>query len=291
MVLAMASVWRRFQTGRWWWRLPAKGLIVAVTVFLVSFPNPVLFGRHVQRWRHPDQLIDPDAPELAAMRAELEPKLAEVAHGQPALKVVERYVYQKVPYAHDWETWGAADFIPTVGEALAMGREDCDGRAVVSASLLRSLGYNARLVTDFTHVWVKTDRGEAMHPGPMKKAVESRDDGLAIDWGQLANLPRSLSYGCAVFPLGRELIVLVVIVLMSIRPGMSGGRWFAATAMLVGGLLGVRYAARNPWEPVLWGQWLGWGMMLVGLVMMAMRAKPQPSHSFVQNESMVEQDA
>lgn len=264
------DAWWKFQAWRWWWRLPVKGVIVGLTVFFVAFPNPVLFGRHVQRWRNPDALIEPDAPELAEMRRELEPMLAGIEYGKPALKVVEKYVYKKVPYAFDWDAWGVADYIPTVAEAVEQGREDCDGRAVVSASLLRGLGYQASLVTDFAHVWVKTDRGEVMGRGPMKKAVESRDGGIWINWSQLVNVPRSVSYGCAVFPLGRELIVLLVVAVLAIKRGTVVGLWLLAVGMLVGGLLVVRWAGANPWKPLFGWQWGGWGVMLIGMLVLLM---------------------
>ncbi len=264
----MSNFWRRFQSKRWWWRVPAKAVILGLTVFFVSFPNPMLFARHVQRWRNPDALIDPDAPALADMRRALIPMLEGVAFGRPALKVVERYVYDRVPYAYDWDTWGVADYIPTAEEAIEAGREDCDGRAVVSASLLRSLGYEATLVTDFTHVWVKTDHGEVMQPGPMKKAIESNDQGITINWSQLINLPRSLSYGCAVFPFGRELIVLIVLALLAVRPGMNVWRWTTAFAIMVGGLLVVRWAGRNAWHPSYLGQWTGWVAMVFGMLVL-----------------------
>ena len=267
----MPRFWVRFQNGRWWWRVPLKGALLGLAVFAVCFPYPSLFLRHAQRWRDPAALIEPEAVGLVPLVNELRTRLEGMERGPDALKVVEALVYEKIPYAWDWETWGVVDYIPRVEEALAAGQEDCDGRAVVAASLLRKLGYQADLVTDMTHVWVKTDSGETMSPGRMKKFVESIDGGVHVNWSALLNLPRSTAFGLAVFPLGRELVVLGVLCLLSVMPGMGWRVWGVGLLLMLDGVVILRWAGADPWRSNVVGQWLaianaalGAGLLYVG---------------------------
>ena len=265
----MRNLWIRFQDGRWWWRQPLKAVVLGLTVFAVCYPYPLLFARNVARWRNPNALIDPNAPELRPWIEELRPQLEGLEAGPEALKIVEQFVYQKVKYDWDWNTWGVVDYIPTVAEVFSAGTEDCDGRAVVSASLLRNFGYKADLVSDMTHVWVKTDHGETMSPGRMKKFVEATDQGVRYNWDALGNLPRSLAYGLAVFPLSRELIVVAVLWLLGYRPGMSWRVTLVCLMLMLDGLLIVRYACHDPWrDPQLLGQWFGFANIVAGVVIL-----------------------
>ena len=55
----------------------------------------------------------------------------DISEPHALVRGVEKFVYGHVPYAWDWDTWGVADYLPSVAEVRRMGREDCDGRAVV----------------------------------------------------------------------------------------------------------------------------------------------------------------
>jgi hypothetical protein len=266
--------WRRLHDLRWPARLPVKCALLGVTVVLVTFPYPHLLVRDVQRWRNPDALIDPRAKELGPMLDELRERLGPSSSPPVVLKEVERLVYEKVAYAWDWEVWGVADYLPTVQEATEQGREDCDGQAVVAASLLRNLGYQAEIVSDFAHVWVKTDQGEIMHPGKAK-SLEATEAGVRVHWRTLMNLPRALAYSVAVFPLGRELIVTAVFWALLLRPGTPKKISVYGGALLVVGLLVVRHGGQNWMKPVPWMQWLGlllWAATVVMLWYDARRA-------------------
>jgi len=216
---------------RWYWRLPVKWVFFGVVVLFVCFPYPSRLVDHVKHWRDPNALIEPNAAILQPLVDELRLRLTDDPSPREALQRVERFVYEKIPYAWDWDTWGTADYLPTLTEALEMGREDCDGRAVVAASLLQNLGFNAQIVTDFSHVWVKTDKGETMGPGK-RKALVATDDGLQIRWSALAELPKGLAYGTAVFPLGREIIIVVVLWFLLIPPRGQNVRIVVGLAFL-----------------------------------------------------------
>jgi hypothetical protein len=180
------------------------------------------------------------------------------------LGIVESYVYRKIPYKWDWETWGMADYLPTVTEAIEMGYEDCDGRAVVAASILTHFGYDAKIVTDFTHVWVKTEHGEAMGPGK-KKAVVATETGLEVRMDALAQLPRALAYGIAVFPWERELILILVAWLLMLR--CNGGAYCNGVALgsLLIGWLFLRAGSVDHRSPVLWLQLIGLASSAAGV--------------------------
>jgi len=251
-------MWERFDNLRWYLRWPVKWALLGASVFLVSFPNPLLFVRHVEHWRDPNAMIEPHLPALQPWVDEVRGRLKPEMPPPKALRAVQKFVYQKVPYKFDWETWGSADYLPTLPEVLKMGAEDCDGRAVVAASILQNLGYRAELVTDFAHVWVKTDKGETMSPRKRRSVVATKK-GLEVHWRTLTQtLPRALGQGISAFPLGRELIVLAVLWLVLLRPGVSWPLRLLCLAVLLEGLLFMQASGGR----ALWAQW--WGVLHLG---------------------------
>lgn len=261
----------------WYTRLPIKWAILGITIFLICFPYPNLFVRHLRHWRNPNALIEPDAPALQPWVEELRRELPADLPPREALQRVERFVYEKVPYDWDWNTWGLSDYLPTVTELIEMGREDCDGRAVVAASLLHNLGFKAQIVTDFAHVWVKTDQGELMGPG-RRKAVVATDRGLQFHWRALAGLPQATVYGIAVFPLVRELVVLFIAWGLLLRANAGIARSLLALVLLCTGLLLLRKGASEYLKPVQWMQIVGAIAMAtaVGVMLLYKRRWAQP---------------
>jgi hypothetical protein len=251
----------------WYARLPCKWLIFGAAVFVVCFPYPRLTYRHFSHWQDPNALVEPNAPALMPWAAELRASLPTDLPAKETLRHVERFVYDKVPYEWDWNTWGLSDYLPTASEVVAAGKEDCDGRAVVAASLLAGLGFQARIVTDFAHVWVQTDHGETMGPGA-KKAVVATPEGMKLQWRGLTELPRAIAYGLAVFPWPRQAFVLVITwwLFMSSRFGwVRGGLAFAG---LMAGFFLLRAGGQNYYRPVPWAQWLGAATMAASLAML-----------------------
>jgi hypothetical protein len=258
----------------WYVRWPCKWAAFAIVYFIVCFPYPSLFIRHVRHWSNPNALIEPDAPALQPWVQELRTMPAE-SDPRAVLKRVQQFVYNHVPYDWDWNTWGLVDYMPTVTEVVEQGREDCDGRAVIAASLLRNLGYNARLVTDFAHVWVATDYGETMGPGKTK-TVEVTDKGMKFQWGGLVELPRATAYGVAVFPPERELI-LVAAAWVLLLGGAGYARSAAALLLLVGGLFLMRHGGHDYRKPLLWAELAGLASLVVAFVLMFLRTRHRGS--------------
>lgn len=257
---------------RWYARLPVKWAVLGLTLLIVCFPYPSRLFRHLQHWRDPNALIEPDAPAIEPLVAELRLRLTDDLPPAQTLRQVERFVYEKIPYEWDWNTWGIADYLPTVAEVFEKGKEDCDGRAVVAASLLRRLGFEVELVTDFAHMWVKTDQGETMAPG-RREAIIATEEGLRLQASALAELPRAVAYGIAVFPLGRELIVLFMMWLLLLRSHGGAACSLGGLALLLAGLFLLRAGGADYRHPTSWIQWSGVAGIGVGLIWLLRRAR------------------
>jgi len=233
----------------------------------------------MQHWSDPNALIQPDAPALAPLAADLRAQISPNSQPGQVLSQVEKFVYKKVPYEWDWNTWGMADYLPSVDEVLDMGREDCDGRAVVAASLLKNLGYDARLVTDFAHVWVWTPFGETMGPGKTR-TVEVTDKGMRFNARGLLQIPHITSYGIAVFPVERELVLLAVFWLLLLGR-VKVIRAFVALGVLTCGLFAVRYGAINYRGPQPLFEWAGWALLVLGVIFLLIRMKRSEGPEFM----------
>ena len=272
--LGNSATGRRPRLVRWYVRVPVKLFVFAVVTFFVLFPFPGQFARHLSRLCNLDAVVDPDAPQLAEWEEELrswatsyralwETSFPEEARtlsdgDVPRVDEVQRrvqdMVLERVRYAWDWDTWGSADYIPTVAEMFAKAaddasgelQEDCDGRAVIAASLMRRMGYKADLVTDLRHVWVKTPQGEWMGPGKAK-AMVSTPKGTRLDWtAALGNVPMSISYGISVFPLARELVILAAAYVLLLHTRTHWRTALLAAVLLVQGLLFMRCGVFSP---------------------------------------------
>jgi hypothetical protein len=199
------------------------------------------------------------------------------------LGVVQQVVYERIPYAWDWDTWGVMDYLPTVRETLALGCEDCDGRAVVAASLLRRLGHQAWLVSDFTHTWVETTEGETMSPGRAAKALVARPGAAtSVAWdGQLVkNYARAVSYGIGVFPLGRLVIIATALCLVALQPRSSIGRRVTGCLLLIAALAALRYAGQKFEAPGMSNAYwtaAGAACAVVGLALLVFRGAAPPA--------------
>jgi hypothetical protein len=254
-------------------RIPLKTILLALTALLVCFPYPALLLRHIERLRDPNALIDPEAEGIREMVDEIRPRLTADMPPAQALKEVERYVYRRVPYAWDWDNWGMADYLPTVEEVLERGREDCDGQAVVGASILRALGYSTELVTDFTHVWVKTDQGETMSPR-RHKAVVATEHGVRVDYAAaLRETLPAIAYGISVFPAVRELIILAVLWYVMLRRRVSRTWALMGLVLLLDGWMLLRLGGRSSAESKVPALCFAAANVVAGLVLLRIRRR------------------
>ena len=137
----------------------ATAALLALWTLLVLYPNPLLLARSItQSWT---PVIDP-----AAVRA-----LAATLPDDPA--AIEQAVLTRiVPYAVPWDVYGVPWYYPTPAEVLAAGRSDCEGRAVVLASLLAAKGIPFSFSASFDHIWID-------YPGKHPNASENPAVALA----------------------------------------------------------------------------------------------------------------
>lgn len=298
-------------------RIAIKWLIFAIVLLLVQFPNPAYLVRHVRHWSNPEALIQPDSPEIAGLerlfRAQLNagpasapmlavsaPASAEAAGAAPGTLAddrliaaeVERFVLDTVQYEWDWNLWGASDYLPTIAEIFAKARatpggrlrEDCDGRALLAAALLRRLGHPAELVTDFGHVWVRTRADgkplDLMGPGRSASVVASTTGvRVTVGWQALRNISVAAAYGLAVFPWLREFVVYVTLMALLAHPRMSRRAAATGAALAFAGWHLMR-APIDYYAPALGHFWLGVVYVLAGCgvqMLAARRARVAPS--------------
>lgn len=233
-------------------RWPGKLLAFGFLTLLVLFPKLWLIPTTIQRVSNLEALLDPAHPDLAPLETEVVAQLAGRFDSVAVLPVVQEVVNQRIRYEWDWDNYGVMEFLPTTAEALARGREDCDGRAIVAASLLRRLGYEAWLVSDLLHMWVETPEGETMSPSVGAKTVVAgrtgqEDEGTetTLSLGMLLNLARGTAFGISVFPLPREIILLLGICVLAVHPRSSIRRRFFGCVLLAAALALLRYGGRD----------------------------------------------
>ncbi len=253
-------------------RWPLKLAFLAAVIVFTLYPDPRLLVRHVRHWSDVNSMIEPEEPAILPLVAEVNRRLAgepEAWNNPPrVLKMVQDVVCTAIPYAWDWENWGCMDYLPTAAEVIRRGEEDCDGRAVVAASVLRKLGYESSLITDGSHVWVRTSVGETMSPvitSSGRTLVTTSSSGkasfdplalvgvkaLLVDW------PKNFAYGAAVFPLARMAIIAAAVLFCLFPP--KPAVWKASAALLAAAcaLFTWRTLCSDPWNNSLGGAWAG----------------------------------
>lgn len=257
----MRRTWHKLQTAPVWYRWPIKWLVFGTVTFLVLYPRPSLFLRNIRNISQLDSLPDEQTPALAPLILELEAYLAENDAAslppQELLWYVEVFVRNRIPYAFDWEQWGVVDYVPTLSEVIEAGREDCDGRAILAAALLRHRGFEAVLVGDPRHMWVETPVGQAM--GALGEPTMTADsEGTHIQWRSMIRIG-PLAVGCHLFPLGRELTIVAAFWLVMIGSRCGWRRALVALLLLVQGLVVLRLAGGDLQNPSESGAW--WGLL------------------------------
>lgn len=284
-------LWLKLHDRPWWWRALIKTAFVVAVTFLVLYPYPGRFLRQIHNLRHLDTLANPDDPAIAKLSARFDAYLArqrvvaKAAHAPTArthpagvpLEAIQQFVEKVVPYACDWQSWGVVDYTPSADEVLARGQEDCDGRAVVAAALLRYRGIDARLVGDFRHMWVWTPLGETMTPLGAP-AFEIHDDHVRIDWEKVLT-PGPLVFGIAVFPFARELIILGAIWLVLLRPGLPGWRGGLGFALMIEALVVLRVAGVDPLRPHPFGMIWAFAHVVLAVAVMIWPGRRLPTRT------------
>lgn len=268
------KLWYRLHRWHPALRWPLKLFAFLLVTALVLYPKVWLLPTWVSRLADMNQTIDPNDPGLEPLAQAVRARTAST-DSRELLPTVQQVVHERIPYAWDWDVWGVVDYLPTTAEVLAAGREDCDGRAVLAAAVLRRLGCEAWLVSDLKHVWVATPAGEIMGPGTGEKTMEGGEAGtrFKLSLGTVSNLVRGITFGVAVFPLTRELLILIALCGLTIGPSCSTRRAVVGCLLLVFALALLRDAQPSAGglaqhEHLVWG---GWGLAAIGWLVLAFR--------------------
>lgn len=258
-------MWMRLARLPLVWRLLVKWAVLGVVTLFALFPHPVLLARHVQHVRNIEALIQPDLPEIAAINREIDARLNPVVTRKDEFRAVERHVSEHIRYEYDWFNWGNLDYWPTAAEVLERKREDCDGQAVLAASLLRARGFKtAHIVANLQHVWVAVDGEELM--GPQKDKNLRRVGGRTVlTLPQWRTVLASSAMICK-FPALRSLLILAAALGLAYHPCRNlTGLLAVFTVALVGFILlldwGNRFDARA--QTLVLGPLIG-SMILLG---------------------------
>jgi hypothetical protein len=229
-------------------------------VFLL-FPDISGLARELRAVRNPQSMVLPDDPAVAALAAEIERDMPEALPRNQEQRWIEAWVNRRFPYAHDWDTWWNVDYWPTPSETVAKGCEDCDGLAILVASLLRRRGHPARLEASIQHVWVEVEGQRLNDPG----AETNYDEAGGWNMPSVRALLSWLRYGLSEFPYWRWALLALWLVFVIRWP--SKGRIVPETlAMLVALAACVIAAKRFPgvlFAAVLLvcGAWLAWTLL------------------------------
>jgi predicted transglutaminase-like cysteine proteinase len=245
------------QTPRWWGRVTrwcARYALALAATLVVLYPRLDLTLRqigHLQDW---DRLIDPTLPALGPINAEIDAKLPPGCPAAQEMQAVQQWVYNHIPYRFDWVTWGNIDYWPTAAEVLEHRMEDCDGQAVLAASLLRARGFaTAHLQGNLSHVWValapNDPKMKVDHPvtamNPVGRAVFARHGGkLALQLPDWASIRPALIDG-GQFPASRIALIAAIWLVTIAWPQRRWSRLPTAGALVSLGLwLWTSWSAR-----------------------------------------------
>ncbi|MDQ8203848.1 hypothetical protein [Pelagicoccus sp. SDUM812003] len=165
-------------------------LAASLALLVVSlFPNLPRLVEQFPRILHPERLVDPHFPGSDRALEQLQAELAGLPQDatlKSRVKAVEAFVKKHVSYETDWNLfYGNLHDWPTPAEVWQRKSDDCDGIAILSASLLQRLGVDATLEYNAFHCWTKIRQSQLSVGGAVKGPTSSREDG-SVDWLSLA---------------------------------------------------------------------------------------------------------
>src|SRR5206468_3980690 len=117
-----------------------------------------------------ESLLQTNFPGMLEINRQIDDWVARLPN-RSEVKVVEKFVLKRIPYVRDYETWGNMEYWPTAEEVCQKRQEDCDGRAILAASVLRARGYHsAKLAVSLDHMWTEVNAREK-EPGMQEEIV------------------------------------------------------------------------------------------------------------------------
>lgn len=278
--------WNKIARFPVWAQIILKSAIFVVVLIIVLFPNPILLVKQIYTYTHLDSLIQTTFPEMEHINQELDAILPSNATRQQEFQMIQRYVYQHIPYMYDWHNWGNADFWPTAEQVWQRQREDCDGQAVLAASILRARGFeSARLMGNIRHIWVAVDEEELMSPD-REQTVIYEEGKIRINWPSRELLFGALAIYFGDFPGIRHVILLFTLLGLCYHPGSSFSRFLGLAIMALIGLIVLQDWARQTLQTragTIDIHFVGGSLLLCGAIFLAVimkkRVQPDREHT------------
>ena len=148
-------------------------LFIGLWIGAVVYPDPRPLVTSLARLRTPPV----DATAVAAIAATL----------PNDYKLIENFSLDYVDYRSAWTVYGLPWYFPTVKEVLRDQAGDCQGRALLAASVFEAKGMPYTLRYSFDHVWVD-------YPGKLPPPTEDAATSFVVDDGNgwLAKLPSQI---------------------------------------------------------------------------------------------------
>jgi len=156
------------------------GLITLVYLLTGFTPNPLAWPNQINHRIALSETIQPDNPQIDILNSKFEifyanefVPLSSYPTNPVELEIyaVGRFVRHEITFSQDINNYLSWDYRPSISEVLERGSDDCDGIAIVTASLLTLRGYDSYVVIGKWHAWVDVD----LHDGRIFTIL---DDGL-----------------------------------------------------------------------------------------------------------------
>lgn len=142
--------------------------------------NPLTAGEQFRRRTQLTSLLNPKNPDVRALNDDFEQFLQESEQivktrnqfsslEEYEVNMAEIFTYLRVKHKPDTMQYLTIDHLPTVSEVMKTGVDDCDGRAILAVTLLLSRGYDAWVLANPWHYWVKVFLENGAHLQILKK--------------------------------------------------------------------------------------------------------------------------
>jgi hypothetical protein len=141
--------------------------------FVVLFLFPAFWlvpGQVYVRVNRQTMLMTPEDPAVITFTNEfLATRPAyPAANFSEQMKMATAYMLEKIEWKLDMETYGLAGHVATPAQVIALGADDCQGQAVVLASLLLRLNYTSIWAVETPFHWYVVARDPALAPLPAR---------------------------------------------------------------------------------------------------------------------------
>lgn len=196
-------------------------LLSVLWITLTLYPNPALIPRAVNQALTPG--IDPAAVAHWAKELPDDPAYIES-------QVLGKYV----PYSVPWQSHGVPWYFPTTAEVVQQGSGDCQGRALVLASILEAKNIPYRLEASFDHIWVSYPQKESNSLENSAIRIMTNDETgrrmqLPQEWDWRETYRIEKEYFWDFMPLGRKILLFAgpILILLRHRLGNVAARLLA----------------------------------------------------------------